>query len=62
MKWTLSALLRKLEAEGHNVKVTLEKIEELVVKTLACVEPPIVKGCKRWLPHEQSNANELFGL
>ncbi|KAF4525871.1 hypothetical protein B566_EDAN015974 [Ephemera danica] len=60
-KWTLSALLRHLRAQGHDTAQLMHRIEELVVKSVLASAPPIVAACKLFVPYP-NNCFELYGF
>ncbi|XP_046401476.1 tubulin polyglutamylase TTLL5 isoform X2 [Ischnura elegans] len=61
-KWTLSALLRHLRANGiGDTAVLMQRIEEVVVKAILASVPPMVAATRIFAPHPH-NCFELFGF
>ncbi|KAG8235258.1 hypothetical protein J437_LFUL014258, partial [Ladona fulva] len=61
-KWTLSALLRHLRANGiGDTAVLMQHIEEVVVKAILASIPPMVSATRLLAPHPH-NCFELFGF
>ncbi|XP_063231259.1 tubulin polyglutamylase TTLL5 [Bacillus rossius redtenbacheri] len=60
-KWTLSALLRHLRAQGRDTALLMQQIEEVVVKAILASAPPIVSACRMFVPHPR-NCFELYGF
>lgn len=56
-KWTLSALLRHLKADGKDTALLMSQIEDVVVKTMLACANTIVTACKMFVPHN----NNCFG-
>lgn len=56
-KWTLSALLRHLKAEGKDTVMLMSQIEDVVVKAILSCGNSIVTACKMFVPHN----NNCFG-
>jgi tubulin polyglutamylase TTLL5 len=62
-KWSLSALLQHLTAEGRDVAALMACIEDVIIKTLLAVQEPIVSAVRRHVPHgAQSVCGELYGF
>lgn len=57
-KWTLSALLRHLKAEGKNTALLMSQIEDLVIKAVIASANSIISACRMFVPH----ANNCFGI
>lgn len=49
-KWTLSALLRHLKSLGLDTALLMQRIEEVVIKSLLATAPSIVAACKLFVP------------
>lgn len=60
-KWTLSALLRHLKAQGKDTVQLMSQIEDIVVKAIITSANSIVLACQMFVPN-QSNCFELFGF
>lgn len=56
-KWTLSALLRHLKAEGKDTALLMSQIEDVVIKAILACSNTIVSACKMFVPHN----NNCFG-
>lgn len=56
-KWTLSALLRHLKADGKNTALLMSQIEDVIIKAVLACANTIVTACKMFVP----NANNCFG-
>nr|CAD7437846.1 unnamed protein product [Timema bartmani] len=66
-KWTLSALLRHLRANGQDTSLLMTRIEEVVVKSVLASSPAIVSACRMFVPHarncfERKQAGDLLNL
>jgi len=67
-KWSLTALWRYLEEQGHDVKKVKENIHQIMVKALIAVEPSVVLRCNTELNKPRSykqgsgSCFELFGF
>eukprot|EP00048_Salpingoeca_helianthica_P004851 m.81622 g.81622 ORF g.81622 m.81622 type:complete len:980 (+) comp13371_c0_seq2:34-2973(+) len=62
-KWSLSALLQHLDAEGHDVAALMARIEDVIIKTLVAVQEPVVAAVQRHLaPGAHSVCGELYGF
>ncbi|KAJ9590318.1 hypothetical protein L9F63_027844, partial [Diploptera punctata] len=60
-KWTLSALLRHLRAQGTDTSLLMQRIEEVVVKAVLATAPPIISACRMFVPYPR-NCFELYGF
>ncbi|GFR99052.1 tubulin polyglutamylase TTLL5 [Elysia marginata] len=60
-KWTLSALLRYLHANGVDTVALMQGIEDVIIKTILAAEKPIASGCRIY-QRKPSNCFELFGF
>ena len=49
-KWSMSAMLRLLKAEGKDTFSLMMAIEDVVIKTLLSVESQISAACRMFLP------------
>ena len=49
-KWSMSAMLRLLKAEGKDTFSLMMAIEDVVIKTLLTVESQISAACRMFLP------------
>jgi tubulin polyglutamylase TTLL5 len=57
-KWSMSALLRYLNAQGRNTFSMMMQIEETIIKTLLAVESPLASASRMFIPHR----GNCFGL
>lgn len=57
-KWSMSAMLRLLKAEGKDTFSLMMSIEDVVIKTLLSVESQISAACRMFLP----TRGNCFGL
>lgn len=57
-KWSMSAMLRLLKAEGKDTFSLMMAIEDVVIKTLLSVESQISAACRMFLP----TRGNCFGL
>ncbi|KAJ9599648.1 hypothetical protein L9F63_026506, partial [Diploptera punctata] len=53
-KWTLSALLRHLRAQGTDTSLLMQRIEEVVVKAVLATAPPIISACRMFVPYPRN--------
>jgi tubulin polyglutamylase TTLL5 len=60
-KWTMSALLRYLNAQGKDTFTLMMQIEEAIIKTLLAVESPLASATRMFVPN-RNNCFELFGF
>ncbi|KAJ8962622.1 hypothetical protein NQ318_001015 [Aromia moschata] len=60
-KWTLSALLRHLKAEGKDTALLMSQIEDMVIKAVLGSANSIISACKMFVPHN-NNCFELYGF
>ncbi|KAB0803333.1 hypothetical protein PPYR_00303 [Photinus pyralis] len=60
-KWTLSALLRHLKAQGKDTALLMAQIEDVVVKAILATASSIVPACQMFVPHT-NNCFELYGF
>uniref|UniRef100_V5G4R9 Tubulin--tyrosine ligase-like protein 5 n=1 Tax=Anoplophora glabripennis TaxID=217634 RepID=V5G4R9_ANOGL len=60
-KWTLSALLRHLKAEGKDTALLMSQIEDMVIKAILASANSIISACKMFVPHPY-NCYELYGF
>ncbi|CAK1583985.1 unnamed protein product [Parnassius mnemosyne] len=59
-KWTLSALLRRLRAQGRDTRALMARVEELVVKSALSSAHTMAQAARAFVPHA-FNCFELFG-
>lgn len=50
-KWSMSALLRYLSAQGKDTFTLMMNIEEALIKTLLSVESPLASAARMFIPH-----------
>ncbi|CAF0886363.1 unnamed protein product [Didymodactylos carnosus] len=60
-KWSMSAMLRLLKAEGKDTFGLMMSIEDVIVKTLLSVESHISAACRMFVPHK-GNCFEVYGF
>ncbi|CAB3397999.1 unnamed protein product [Caenorhabditis bovis] len=60
-KWTLGALLRYVECEGHDAKLLMIRIEDIIVKSLLSIQNSVATASKTALRFVGTNF-ELFGF
>ncbi|KAI1720571.1 tubulin-tyrosine ligase family domain-containing protein [Ditylenchus destructor] len=60
-KWTLGALLRLLEQQGHDVELLMIRIEDIVIKTLLSIQGSVAASCRKLNLHPKC-CFELFGF
>uniref|UniRef100_A0A7E4VLN6 Tubulin--tyrosine ligase-like protein 5 n=1 Tax=Panagrellus redivivus TaxID=6233 RepID=A0A7E4VLN6_PANRE len=60
-KWTLSGLLRNLAASGHDTKLLMIRIEDIVVKTLLSIQSQVA-AASRAAGLAPNSCFELFGF
>ncbi|KAJ8924380.1 hypothetical protein NQ315_007176 [Exocentrus adspersus] len=60
-KWTLSALLRHLKAEGKDTALLMSQIEDMVIKAILASANSIISACKMFVPYA-NNCFELYGF
>ncbi|KAG8318405.1 Tubulin polyglutamylase ttll5 [Homalodisca vitripennis] len=60
-KWTLSALLRHLKSLNLDTALLMQRIEEVVIKSLLATAPSIIAACKLFVP-SIVNCFELYGF
>ena len=60
-KWSLSALLRHLKANGIDTVTLMQTIEDVIIKSIISVEFPVNSACKMFVPHRR-NCFELYGF
>ncbi|KAG7200187.1 hypothetical protein KM043_000621 [Ampulex compressa] len=60
-KWTLSALLRHLRSMGQDTKLLMQRIEDIIIKSILATAAGIVSGIKQFVKHPET-CFELFGF
>ncbi|XP_037947444.1 tubulin polyglutamylase ttll6 isoform X2 [Teleopsis dalmanni] len=60
-KWTLSALLRHLRVQGHNVPQLMANIEDLIIKSILACSQTVIAACRMFVP-SGNNCFELYGF
>ncbi|KAL7301419.1 hypothetical protein TKK_0005861 [Trichogramma kaykai] len=60
-KWTLSALLRHLRSIGQDTELLMQKIEDVIIKSILATASGIVSGIKQFVKHPET-CFELFGF
>lgn len=49
-KWSMSALLRYLSAQGKDTFTLMMNIEEVLIKTMLSVESPMASAARMFMP------------
>ncbi|XP_077279774.1 tubulin tyrosine ligase-like 5 isoform X6 [Temnothorax americanus] len=60
-KWTLSALLRHLRSMGQDTESLMQRIEDIIIKSILATASGIVSGLKQFVKHPET-CFELFGF
>ncbi|XP_051161057.1 tubulin polyglutamylase TTLL5 [Leptopilina boulardi] len=60
-KWTLSALLRHLRSIGQDTELLMQRIEDVIIKSILATASGIVSGMKQFVKHPDT-CFELFGF
>ncbi|XP_008555252.1 tubulin polyglutamylase TTLL5 [Microplitis demolitor] len=60
-KWTLSALLRHLRSMGQDTELLMQRIEDIIIKSILATASGIVSGIKQFVKHPDT-CFELFGF
>ncbi|XP_043271937.1 tubulin polyglutamylase TTLL5 [Venturia canescens] len=60
-KWTLSALLRHLRSIGQDTELLMQRIEDIIIKSILATASGIVSGVKQFVKHPDT-CFELFGF
>ncbi|XP_029157005.1 tubulin polyglutamylase TTLL5 isoform X2 [Nylanderia fulva] len=60
-KWTLSALLRHLRSMGQDTESLMQRIEDIIIKSILATASGIVSGLKQFVKHPDT-CFELFGF
>ncbi|XP_024938905.1 tubulin polyglutamylase TTLL5 isoform X2 [Cephus cinctus] len=60
-KWTLSALLRHLRSTGQDTESLMQRIEDVIIKSILATASGIVSGVKQFVKHSDT-CFELFGF
>ncbi|XP_046819364.1 tubulin polyglutamylase TTLL5 [Vespa crabro] len=60
-KWTLSALLRHLRSIGQDTEQLMQRIEDIIIKSILATASGIVSGVKQFVKHPET-CFELFGF
>jgi len=60
-KWSLKTLQKVFEEHNKDYKSIHKKMVDLIVKTIVCVEPPIMEGCKNYCKDSRI-CYELYGF
>ncbi|XP_012272209.1 tubulin polyglutamylase TTLL5 isoform X2 [Orussus abietinus] len=60
-KWTLSALLRHLRSIGQDTEQLMQRIEDIIIKSILATAGGIVSGVKQFVKHPDT-CFELFGF
>lgn len=50
-KWTLSALLRHLRSLGQDTELLMQRIEDIIIKSVLATASGIVSGIKQFVKH-----------
>ncbi|KAH7722447.1 tubulin-tyrosine ligase [Aphelenchoides avenae] len=60
-KWTLSAFLRRIEADGVDTQLLMVRIEDIIIKTLLSIQTVVAASCRKLNLHPRC-CFELFGF
>ncbi|XP_023246950.1 tubulin polyglutamylase TTLL5 [Copidosoma floridanum] len=60
-KWTLSALLRHLRSIGQDTELLMQRIEDVIIKSILATASGIISGIKQFVKHPDT-CFELFGF
>ncbi|KYQ47236.1 Tubulin polyglutamylase TTLL5, partial [Trachymyrmex zeteki] len=60
-KWTLSALLRHLRSMGQDTESLMQRIEDIIIKSILATASGIVSGLKQFVKYPET-CFELFGF
>ncbi|XP_011138899.1 tubulin polyglutamylase TTLL5 isoform X3 [Harpegnathos saltator] len=60
-KWTLSALLRHLRSTGQDTELLMQRIEDIIIKSILATASGIISGLKQFVKHPET-CFELFGF
>ncbi|XP_043526231.1 tubulin polyglutamylase TTLL5 isoform X5 [Frieseomelitta varia] len=60
-KWTLSALLRHLRSTGQDTELLMQRIEDIIIKSILATASGIVSGIKQFVKYPEA-CFELFGF
>ncbi|XP_033328006.2 tubulin tyrosine ligase-like 5 isoform X3 [Megalopta genalis] len=60
-KWTLSALLRHLRSIGQDTELLMQRVEDIIIKSILATASGIVSGIKQFVKHPET-CFELFGF
>lgn len=58
-KWTLSALLRHLRSMGQDTEQLMQRIEDVIVKSILATASGIVSGVKQFVKHPDTCFGKL---
>ena len=50
-KWTLSALLRHLRSIGQDTELLMQRIEDIIIKSILATASGIISGIKQFVKH-----------
>lgn len=53
-KWTLSALLRHLRSIGQDTEQLMQRIEDIIIKSILATASGIVSGVKQFVKHPET--------
>lgn len=53
-KWTLSALLRHLRSMGQDTELLMQRIEDIIIKSILATASGIVSGLKQFVKHPET--------
>ncbi|KAJ8673195.1 hypothetical protein QAD02_004457 [Eretmocerus hayati] len=60
-KWTLSALLRHLRSIGQDTELLMQRIEDIIIKSILATASGIISGIKQFVKYPET-CFELFGF
>lgn len=53
-KWTLSALLRHLRSMGQDTELLMQRIEDIIIKSILATASGIVSGIKQFVKYPEA--------
>ncbi|XP_014489452.1 PREDICTED: tubulin polyglutamylase TTLL5 isoform X3 [Dinoponera quadriceps] len=60
-KWTLSALLRHLRSLGQDTELLMQRIEDIIIKSILATASGIVSGLKQFVKHPETCFDLITG-
>lgn len=59
-KWTLSALLRHLRSMGQDTELLMQRIEDIIIKSILATASGIVSGIKQFVKYPEACFGKFF--